>query len=629
MGEGSNGASRFHYNLLRYQQRLEIILPHLVLNTWPEFSFTRTESGELNINELHSSAGALKEATAQFDALDLNEIHLICYFGIGLGYFYLAAKEWLAENRNRYLLFLEDQEGVIRHFLETELATEILDNPQVHICPLVGHHMGQIAAVAEYFAGLPAHILALPHYSRTRPNVAERLGNDLAMYLQARSFLAGPAIDAQKAAYHNFYTNAARMDQAIWGKELLGKFEGTPAIVCGAGPSLEKQLPLLRELQDRALIIAAGSAAPILSQAGIEPHLIGGLCPHPLEGHRFWHADCFEVPIVYRSRIDHTALSLIHGPHIYTNGCEGAERLAAWLEERLGIVSPFVEAGPSVFYFSCQWMRLMGCNPILFVGLDLALSSTGDVYSEGVLGGGETLLSPVYEEVERNDIYGRQTLTYQKWIYESMVLSYLVRSHPEVTYINCTEGGIGVESVENMPLLDAADQYLKCSWDVRGELHAQLEGAEHKQITRAAIDSALEELASSCRRTIELVDKIGAELAAVEKGVVRAAYLDVFEGKGPKASEPPPWIRNGLLALLQSDLEEELIYHLVFGPFLRDKRLFQKRLYDQFAFERGSATVLRWRQQLSILQEQNMALQREARHHLARIEGGMYNKTIE
>ena len=56
-------------------------------------------------------------------------------YGLGLGYYYEAAYEWLekSKSKERYLIFLEDDLEVIRLFLETELASKILNDKQARL----------------------------------------------------------------------------------------------------------------------------------------------------------------------------------------------------------------------------------------------------------------------------------------------------------------------------------------------------------------------------------------------------------------------------------------------------------------------------------------------------------------
>ena len=45
----------------------------------------------------------------------------------------------------------------------------------------------------------------------------------------------------------NFFGNSRLFGEACNGKELFGGFSGTAAIICGAGASLEKEIPYFRK----------------------------------------------------------------------------------------------------------------------------------------------------------------------------------------------------------------------------------------------------------------------------------------------------------------------------------------------------------------------------------------------
>src|ERR1700732_3234795 len=66
--------------------------------------FCKTERGEPNLRKeegkkgaflLHSSKGAVAEATAWFSSLSLRDVSLLCVYGVGLGYYYEAAQVWV------------------------------------------------------------------------------------------------------------------------------------------------------------------------------------------------------------------------------------------------------------------------------------------------------------------------------------------------------------------------------------------------------------------------------------------------------------------------------------------------------------------------------------------------------
>ena len=68
-----------------------------------------------------------------FASLELNDTEVIYVYGVGLGYFYDAAKDWLKKDPHHHVVFLEDNLAVIHRLFETERGSEILRNNQVKL----------------------------------------------------------------------------------------------------------------------------------------------------------------------------------------------------------------------------------------------------------------------------------------------------------------------------------------------------------------------------------------------------------------------------------------------------------------------------------------------------------------
>ncbi len=78
---------------------------------------------------------------------------------------------------------------------------------------------------------------------------------------------------------------------------------GTPAVICGAGPSLKASAPALKELERRALIFAGGSTLSALKSLGVIPHFGIALDPNPEEHDRLLPASPLEMPFLYTNRL--------------------------------------------------------------------------------------------------------------------------------------------------------------------------------------------------------------------------------------------------------------------------------------------------------------------------------------
>jgi antitoxin component YwqK of YwqJK toxin-antitoxin module len=112
------------------------------------------------------------------------------------------------------------------------------------------------------------------------------------------------------------------------------------------------------------------------------------------------------------------------------------------------------------------------------------------------------------EIVLRNDIYGNPVKTLWKWIIESSWYGNIARQYPERTFINATEGGIGLGDIPNLPLAAAAGIHLNNSWDISAHTHAAIQRCQKclNEDKTDAINIAFDQLISSTQRCLKLIN---------------------------------------------------------------------------------------------------------------------------
>ena len=141
---------------------------------------------------------------------------------------------------------------------------------------LVGpHYAGAVEARRLFMSGgTPPPVFTAPLLAREFPDAAARARDVVAQVVSGPG--AGDAPQRQQAGRYlldtlgNVPVIASEGDVA----SLAGAFAGVPAIVVGAGPSLDRDLDGLRQAQDRALLVAVDLAVPPLLAAGVRPHLV-------------------------------------------------------------------------------------------------------------------------------------------------------------------------------------------------------------------------------------------------------------------------------------------------------------------------------------------------------------------
>jgi len=352
-----------------------------------------------------------------FEALDLDDVEVLYVIGVGNGSLFSAARHWIGTGHR--LVILAEEVEVMRWLLDTPVGTAIAQDQHVEIHPLCPDEENDPLYhwLAHRYGLSRIEVAITPEYEGEA--VSHRLFGDAA---RARHTY-GEHLDYGRPFFENFWRNSRLLPDCYDAGALFGAYEGVPAIICGAGPSLTPEL-LDR---DRALILAGGSALK-----RVRPHFGGAIDPNHAEYEILAEAAAYEVPLFFNSRINHEALKLYHGPRLYVSG--SSYDTACWLDAQLGIDDSAVEEGVNVITFLTSVALKLGCNPIVFHGVDLAAR--------------ETLPQDAFLDF---DIRMRPVYTTHEWQSAAAWLGAVAEANPETTFLNASEG-IAIPGVDNTAL---------------------------------------------------------------------------------------------------------------------------------------------------------------------------------
>jgi hypothetical protein len=550
----------------KFNPKQAVLLPYLES---PDYAFCTTHKGELNLKTslfgktayFHSQQGAVEEAGKWFSQLDLHKVEAIFVYGIGLGYYYDAAKAWLAEGVSRHLVFLEDDLTVMSCFLKTSKATEILQNPHIQVIYFQDIKDTDAAIETLYWSFAMARLLvtALGCYAEQKKEKFNELHHKIAYDSAVKNALLDEYLRFGGPFFVNFYRNMLNLPGSYLGNQTFNSFKQVPAIICGAGPSLVKSLDLLPQLKNKALIFAGGSALNAFNAAGIQPHLGAGIDPNPAQFDRLNSNYAFEVPFYYRNRMHHEAFEMIHGPRLYIPGCGGYD-VANWFEENLHIPHEFLDEGHNVINFCLQIAHQLGCNPILFAGMDLAFTD-GKLYAPGIednasFNANEALTSEDFDSrpIMRKDINGNSVHTLWKWVAESDWISNFAKEHPELIVINCTEGGIGFAGVPNRPLQEVAEDYLLRQYAIDDRLNGEIQRSVMPRVTSPKMIKLMNRLQESLQRSVQHLTILLEEAQG-------------FYNRAETPNEKLTVTQSGKAALSEIELSEEIGYQYLLEIF--------------------------------------------------------------
>ena len=529
---------------------------------------------------VHSSYSAQKEAERAVSSLKIDSVQVLYVYGIGLGYIYDAIKPWLKENSERYVVFLEDQLGILRCFLETEQASRALNDPQVMITYIKTDDQTYLETIchdlAFYYVGLRFQYTALPHYERIRPDSVRQLQLKIMHSSAYVSFAGQEFMNYGATFFRNFYSNTLQLASSTGCRTMVDGFKKIPAIICGAGPSLNQNFDLLKTLSDRALIFAGGSAINALSCRGMEPHFGGSVDPNKTQYERMSSHAAHELPTFYKGRAFHYAFHVLHGPRIYLAG-NNMYPVTDWLEEDLGIEEERGSEGHNVLHLMIDLARRFGCDPIIFVGMDLAFTgmqsyASAVVDDPGVSEGEITKASDLNDNAfSRHDIHGKPVYTLWKWVAESNYTSRYAADHPDVTFINATEGGLGFEGIPNLTLQEVRERYLTIPYDLKNWVHAELQSSRFDNVTLDRVVKWMKDVDDSLESCFHLCEELA------------SAYSDLagaFEKGKKKAIETC----SNKIRELDGEFQGEKAAQYILGPVNEVRSVLYERKFSQIEY---------------------------------------------
>lgn len=448
---------------------------------------------------------------------NLSEIEIL--YVVGLIDFTLpdAIFTWMDEKRERALIFIEDDLGAFASFTQVSL----INHPQIHF------HYANENPIEELAHTFPVDRLAI-FEGKTFD------GLQLKRRSAALSAIYSDVLYSHKIV-ENVLTNFLRLPQCFNATQ--GSFENIPVVICGAGPSLENAIADLKQAYDKCLIIACGSAIASLTKLGIVPHIGIALDPNPEEEERLKQASFPEGIFLFAPRLNHRVFATLGGPFGYLKTDTGGT-IEAYLEKELGITGDSVGSNLSSEAFSVTTLALnyaykLGCNPILFAGVDLAFTG-GKRYAGGVHAEESKPKDPraLEETLIRTDINGKQVGTLLKWVMEADEIGRFAKNHPEITILNATEGGIGFTGIKNTSVGKALKNAPPL--DIFGKLKRWVQNSPF-QIDELKLTDVISKLHQSLLRCKTLNENILQELEAKKENSAR-------------------------LFLYRSDLEEEIAF---------------------------------------------------------------------
>ncbi|EDO8930033.1 DUF115 domain-containing protein, partial [Campylobacter coli] len=251
-------------------------------------------------------------------------------------------------------------------------------------------------------------------------------------------------------------------------KELLSKRKGISdtAIIVSTGPSLTKQLPLLKKYANKATIFCADSSYPILAKHGIKPDYVCMLERDEIV------AECFNNDFgEFDKDILFIVKSVTH-PHTikYLQKNNRAFILVSTYASFIQYLKldyfGYFNMGFSVAHMNFLLTIHLKYKNIILIGQDLAYAKDGQTHSQGFIHA--NLHNGDYErDLDKfsttayggnGKVQSSEIWTLFRHNFEKDIVNIKMNYH--ITTYNCTEGGARIEGTIEKPFLWACENLL-------------------------------------------------------------------------------------------------------------------------------------------------------------------------
>ena len=331
-----------------------------------------------------------------------------------------------------------------------------------------------------------------------------------------------------KVYYKNIFSNQECLRSSPGIKNLKDCLSDIPAIICSAGPSLDKNIQLLKSSRKGFFLIAVATALKPLLHNGIQPDVVISIDPDELTIRSFdFFRDSGDTWLVYNAAVPNTI------PKIFPTRKMAFDldvHLAKWFNKHSDAKGSLGKTS-SVAHSALNFAEFLACSPVILIGQDLSfqnqrLHCNQSFYFEDSI----NLVSrfnPLYylnrlkylnfgpNLTERIDIFGCQVgSTLAMDSYRQIFSSSLNNSK---TVINATEGGVPIKGMKNLSLREALHYH--CRNSIKKKLESFIAPMSLE------ID-ALEDLHESTCRLLRNLEKISEEVNAIKKLQIDAPSND-------------------------------------------------------------------------------------------------------
>lgn len=393
----------------------------------------------------------------------------VLFFGAGLGYQIQALLNEYPDMN--YSIYEPNQEALVQFFSHQNIND--LRGDQLHKVFTTTDEKQIRSHIQQLYqsVGNDIYVYTLPVYEKLYVKELKAVMETMKEWLKGESSNLATEVSFQRRWTVNSIKNFPKVMQTpnVLHDVDRHAFEGKPAIIVAAGPSLSEEFENLRYIKEHGLayIFSVGSAINSLIEHDIYPD---AACTYDPGVHnqqvfrKLKEQQITNIPLVFGSSVGFETLENYPGSllHMITNRDMVSPRLLD-TSQNIDIVLD----APSIAVVTFQLLKLLGCRQIILVGQNLAYQNNRR-YADGInyeAISNELSTKEIEKAIIIQDVFGNDIQTNDGFNLMRKDLEWYISTSPEVEVVNTTKGGAHIKGTTFISL-DEVIQYKLTSKEV-------------------------------------------------------------------------------------------------------------------------------------------------------------------
>lgn len=417
---------------------------------------------------LHSAVDPVEQAFQWVKKIDLSKNYFCLVIGFGFGYYVRELRK--KQLSHGQILIIEPRPDLFKAALIHADVSDILSDSNIEIIfadndlrdNLYKFCMRKLYKIKEI------EVFQSPGYKHIIENDILYYINTVIETIRLSFFNLGNSPRDSLVGIKNIFSNYLHIAKSPLLKNMKDKLNNIPAIIVSAGPSLDKNFRLLKNIKGKAIILCAATCLKKLLDESIYPDFVFNV-ERDREMYDIYFRD-IEIPssviLVADAVTDTMVLDTWKSKKIIVaRSTTDAEN---WLAEKVDNIMTY-DVGSSVAHMMLGFAECLGCKNIILVGQDLAYGEDGANHAKSTIydKGSKEYKQDINEGFERD--YGKDRIKV-KGNYDDFVLTTKVwnvwlkwfelkAAKGSFKLINCTEGGAYIENTEIITLEEGLRKY--------------------------------------------------------------------------------------------------------------------------------------------------------------------------